>query len=471
MLKYDRSSPKSILEFARLLIQHKLSDFLPEEYTERFWKWELWQLIEEHYFKKPLDNNSGADFPEAWVELKATPLIRLKRGEIRAKERLVLGIINYHEIVNESWENSHFLAKNSLLLLIFYFYNRNELSVDHIIEIVELFSFLDYSDDATIIKNDWLKIQKKILDWKAHELSEGDTDYLGACTKGATALTSLRGQPMSEILAKQRALSFKQSYVNFILKRMRGESQRYESLFSGRKGKYISIEERVQELFAPYLWKTAHDLWEHFKLNYTGQKNFCALLTNRILKVSSAENVEEFLKANIKAKTIRVSSTWTLKEDISFPAFKFNELIQENWEESELLDMLESTKFLFVIFRITLKNTSAFDNLSKAEQAKYLVLEKIALWNAPEWDIDTYGRDTWEKTVSTLKNGVILKRVDRKNDYIIKNNLPASTETEMIHIRPHWSDRDDVDILPDGRTLTKQCFWFNKKYIANQLGL
>ena len=59
-------------------------------------------------------------------------------------------------------------------------------------------------------------INKKIASGKAHELSEGDTFYLGACTKGANAL-SVTKQPFSEIPAKQRAYSFKQGYVNHII--------------------------------------------------------------------------------------------------------------------------------------------------------------------------------------------------------------------------------------------------------------
>jgi hypothetical protein len=39
----------------------------------------------------------------------------------------------------------------------------------------------------------------------------------------------------------------------------------------------------------------------------------------------------------------------------------------------------------------------------------------------------------------------------------------------MIHVRPHAINRDDTDILPDWRELTKQWFWFNKEYIRKEL--
>ena len=42
-------------------------------------------------------------------------------------------------------------------------------------------------DDLKIIEEDYKTIIDKIAEGKAHELSESDTMYLGACTKGATA--------------------------------------------------------------------------------------------------------------------------------------------------------------------------------------------------------------------------------------------------------------------------------------------
>ena len=57
----------------------------------------------------------------------------------------------------------------------------------------------------------------KIRAGKAEELSEGDTLYLGACTKGSTAASSYRSQPYSTGLAKQRAFSLKSKYLNFII--------------------------------------------------------------------------------------------------------------------------------------------------------------------------------------------------------------------------------------------------------------
>lgn len=475
--KFDSTSPQSILEFAKWLIWKNISSFLPGWYKVRWGKWSLGQLIEEHYFKKPLDSLSWPDFPGAWVELKATPIKSFSRKWIWAKERLVLNIINYDELVKEEYEKSGFINKNALILIIFYFYKKWELNINHIIKIVELFSFLDYPEDAKIIRNDWHKIQEKILEWNAHNISEWDTEYLWACTKWSKN-QKLRRQPFSDIPAKQRAFTFKQGYVNFILKKIQGKTTDYDSLFSWdlQQNEDFSIELLVKSLFSPYIGKTAFDLGNLFDLDFKNQKWYYATLSDEILKrilnVRNLNKVVEFEKANICLKTIRVSLDWKLQEDISFPKFKFTELIKEKWSNSELRDMLESTKFLFIKFKILTNTVAEFKRLDDAEKNKFLILDSIHFWNAPIRDIENYAKPTWIDTVNTIKKWVIITPLLQKWWKIIdKNNLPNSKDTKMIHVRPHWANKKDVDILPDWRELTKQCFWFNKAYIMDQLNL
>ena len=54
---------------------------------------------------------------------------------------------------------------------------------DYIIKDVMLHKFSE--EDLIVIRNDWGTIVNKIKAGKAHEISEADTNYLGACSKGA----------------------------------------------------------------------------------------------------------------------------------------------------------------------------------------------------------------------------------------------------------------------------------------------
>ncbi|MGI6510063.1 MAG: MutH/Sau3AI family endonuclease [Erysipelotrichaceae bacterium] len=68
-----------------------------------------------------------------------------------------------------------------------------------------------------------------------------------------------------------------------------------------------------------------------------------------MLEVSNNQ-AEEFVKANIVVKTIRIEENGKNKESMSFPTFKFKELVEETWEESTIYNYFETTKFLFVVF-------------------------------------------------------------------------------------------------------------------------
>lgn len=156
------------------------------------------------------------------------------------------------------------------------------------------------------------------------------------------------------------------------------------------------------------------------------------MLSRRILGVKSLNDVEEFSKADIELRTIRIKPDGIPKEDISFPHFEFKEIVEQEWLDSDLQDVLERKKFLFVVFRITVP-VGEFGKMCEKDQDRHLVLEKIALWNAPGNDIETKARLTWGKTRETIRKGVILIQ---KGD-VMTNNLPKKSETDMVHVRPH----------------------------------
>lgn len=224
-----------------------------------------------------------------------------------------------------------------------------------------------------IIKKDWELIKQKIADGKAHELSEGDTFYLGACTKGANA-SSVRKQPFSDIPAKQRAYSLKQGYVNHIIASIANDT-------TGVYGKLIpsvaiakkqTIEDIVIAKFKPYYGKTVDQILisTGVELNTTA-KSFYANLAKAILGIELDKEIEEFEKAEIIVKTVRLKENNLPKEDISFPNFKYEEIVNEEWDDSNFKDILEH-KFLFVFFQ--------FEN-------EQLVLRKVKFWNMPYADI------------------------------------------------------------------------------------
>lgn len=463
-LQYNPNDKNSVIEYAKKLKGKSLRQVCDSKILEHSYsgKGNFGQVLEKFYFGYEPNSNSEADFAQIGMELKTSPLKQLKNDAYRSKERLVLNIINYVNVVNQDFENSDFYKKNSSILLIFYLHQAGFDILDYLIKLVDEWSFP--STDLEIIKKDWQTINEKIANGKAHELSEGDTFYLGACTKGANAL-SVRQQPFSLIPAKQRAYSFKQGYVNHIIASIANESK-------GIYGKLIqdvsvvkkrTIEEIVISKFKPFYGKTEQEIVNILKIEInTKAKSFYANLTKAILGIELDKEIEEFEKAEIIVKTVRLKENDLPKEDISFPNFKFEEIVNQDWEDSDFKDILEH-KFLFVFFQF--------------EDDK-LVLRKVKFWNMPYKDLIKVEK-VWSKTKQLIKKGEIVKEIktNKKGKEIRFTNFPNKKFSTISHVRPHAKDSLDTYALPKKDKLTKlneytkHCFWLNNTYVKNEIYL
>lgn len=458
----DITSADSIIDFAKLLKNQTLRQACGEEIEKHGYKGKgnFGQILEKFYFGYEPNSDSEPDFKEAGIELKSSPLKTLRNGEFRSKERLVLNIINYLEVHKEDFETSSFWKKNAHLLLVFYLHNKDLDLLDYIIKLVDGWKYPN--EDLKIIQRDWEFINQKIKEGKAHELSEGDTFYLGACTKGSTALKSFRDQPFNEERAKQRAYSLKQGYVNHIIANIAQEEaavygkiiERPEILEEVR-----SIEEIVILKFHPFYGKSAEQIEQELGLELNQKaKSYFANLTNAILGIELGKKIEEFEKADIQVKTIRLKENNLPKEDISFPTFEYQELVETDWEDSDFKNILES-KFFFVFYQFEGEN---------------LILRKVRFWNMPHSDI-LEAKSVWEEMVKTVSNGEIVKGVTDKG--IRKTNFPKKTENRVSHVRPHARNAADTYELPVADKLTglkeftKHCFWLNASYVKDEIYL
>jgi len=235
-MEYNSNDQDSVYSFAKKLIGKTLRDVLPESIIQESYqlfindgnKGRFGHKIEKHYFGYDINSSKQADFP-CGLELKVTPIKLNMNGSLSPKERLKHNIINFNDIVNEAWDTSSLLKKINSILLIRYLdpQNANINQLDYKILDVQIFCIDTNKDDFIQFEKDWNLIVNKIKDGKAHELSESDTVYLGACTAGATRDSSQRTQPFSNEMAMQRAFSFKTQYMKILLDRC---PEMYDSL-------------------------------------------------------------------------------------------------------------------------------------------------------------------------------------------------------------------------------------------------
>ena len=430
---YEKNSAEGIYLHALQLTGKSLSNTLdlPENLENLKDRGQLGTLVEKYYFHIEPPNNHNPDFPEAGVELKVTGVLKHKSGKFVAKERLVLTMINYDHIVKETWASNAFYNKCKKMLIMFYQYAKEIPVVDRKFVLAPLMYEIPVAD-LPIIKSDWEKIQAKVLQGKAHELSEGDTFYLGACRKGAGGTKEkLKSQPFSTIGAPARAFSLKQGYLNRLISNLQEESE------LGVNAE-ISFEEATQRRFEPYLGASIEKLSVQLKHQKKDKnhKNFHREIAVKIL-ANGGSSVAEIAKAGIEMKTVRLQANGKPKESMSFPAFDFIHIKSEIWEESSFFEKIER-KFLFVVYKF------GTDGVER--------LEKVGYWNMPYPD-RLEAEKVWLDT--------------QRRVAVDSHDLPGMTESHVAHVRPKARDGKDKALTPQGDFRTKQCFWLNAAYIAD----
>jgi DNA mismatch repair protein MutH len=433
---YDEKSVDAIYAHALKLTGKSLAEArkLPEDVTNVRNRGNLGTLIEEFYFGLKPNSIHAPDFPEAGesgLELKTTGVTKDSRKGFRAKERLVLTMVDYNSIVSETWETSSLLMKCRLMLILFYLFEEG-VSVLNRKFVLEPMLFDMLKNDAAVIRRDWELIQQKIRDGRAHELSEGDTYYLGVCRKGAGGENEkLRNQPFSEHDAKARAFAFRQGYLTKLID---GHSSGASSLGVSAE---LSFEQATQLRFQPYIGRTVAEI--SAALNYfkksPNHKSFNSNLAKRILSEGEGE-VLELAKAEIEMKTVRIPDSGTPEQHMSFPGFKFMELVDQDWEDSSFFERLER-RFLFVVFKV--------------EDSGIERLEKVAYWNMPYLD-RMEAKRVWEET--------------KRRVSLDASKLPGAKESPIAHVRPKGKNGGDKIMTPQGTLAGRQCFWLNREYIG-----
>lgn len=449
-LPYDITSAKSIFEYSKGLLGKTLRDFAWDSYEPKTGKGSLGQMVENIYFLLETNCYPGADFTEAGLELKCTPLKKSKQEELLIKERLVCNMINYFEVVEQDFEHSHFYLKCQLMLLLFYIHQANCDNLD----LEFLFSVLWKlpEKDLLIIRHDYDVIIDKIKQGKAHELSEGDTMYLGACRKGQKG-ESLMKQPNNDIEAPRRAFSLKMAYMRTVLEYVLNSGKNAVSNVAGVQSELVStkalqkhsFDDILLSRFKQYLKMPYKRIAKRKKIDISNNpKNKFAMIANAIAASTKCSNVnrsEEFLKAGLTMKTIRVQANGNIKESMSFENIDYIEVAEcVEWIDSRLYE-LYSSRFMFVVFRE--------QNQGKEDY----VLDDVFFWTMPQKDLDL-AEEYWNH----IKTNIL-------EDHISEEYWWKGADRRKFHVRPKAQKALDIAPTPNGKGAKKFCYWFNNDYV------
>ncbi len=449
-LPYDKTNPISIFDYSKGLIGKTLRDFLQKGYTPKKGKGGLGQMVENIYFLLETNSIPDADFSQAGLELKCTPLKKSSSNEYLIKERLVCNLINYCKDVNIDFDHSHFYLKCRLMLILFYLHQSGIGNLD----ISFIFSVLWRlpEKDLLIIRHDYDVIINKIKNGEAHLLSEGDTLYLGACRKGQKD-DSLMKQPYSEQGAPRRAFSLKMAYMRTILNFVQKSGQSavsnveiaVDQLVQKDALKSSSFEDIILDRFKPFFNRPFERIVSTLNINLcSNPKNKFAIVANAIASLGHCSNVnrsEEFLKAGLTMKTIRVQANGIIKEAMSFENIDYIEVAEcEEWYDSRLYELF-SSRFMFVIYKEQHRGENDY------------VLDDVFFWTMPQQDLD-WAETYWKHIKDCIEAGNISEQYWWKG-----------SDKKKFHVRPKAQKATDLAPTVDGLGAKKYCYWFNNDYV------
>jgi DNA mismatch repair protein MutH len=451
-LPYDKTSAISIYEYSKGLLGKSLREFVYDGYSQREGKGGIGQMVENLYFLLETNNNPEADFSSAGMELKCTPLKLAKNNVYLIKERLVCNMINYKEVVNEDFEHSHFYIKCQLMLLIFYLHKKGYDKLDFEFIFSVLWKLPE--KDLLIIRKDYETIIEKIRRGEAHLLSEGDTMYLGACRKGQKG-DSLMSQPYSSEGAPRRAFSLKMAYMRTVLQYVLDSGQNAVANFTIPTNQLVS-EKELNELgfdeillnrFKPYIGQNFQLIAAEKGVNLSNNpKNKFAMIANAIASSNQYSNInlsEEFIKAGLTMKTIRVQHNGTIKEAMSFENIDYIEVADcDDWFESRLYELF-SSRFMFVVYKEQTKN-----------QGDY-ILDDVFFWTMPQEDL-ALAEEYWNH----IRKNIL-------NDHISEEYWWKGRDKKKFHVRPKAQKSTNLVPTPNGGWAKKFCYWFNNDYVRN----
>ena len=449
-LPYDKFSATSIYEYSKGLLGKTLREFIYEGYVTKAGKGGIGQMVENLDFFLDTNNNPEADFSSAGMELKCTPLKLGKSNEYLIKERLVCGMINYCDVIKEDFEHSHFYLKCQLMLLMFYLYRRGHDNLD--LEFIFSVLWKLPEKDLLIIRQDYEIIIDKIRRGEAHLLSEGDTMYLGACRKGQKG-DSLMTQPYSNEGAPRRAFSLKMAYMRTVLQYVVASKEKAVTNFTLHKEQLVSEKDLATETFddillrrfKPYISKEYHIIANEMGVDISNNpKNKYAMIANSIAsngKYSNINRSEEFLKAGLTMKTIRIEHNGVIKEAMSFENIDYIEIAEcDNWLESRLYELF-SSRFMFVVYR------------EQHEGSEDYALDDVFFWTMPQADL-SLAENYWEH----IRTNVI-------NEQISQEYWWKAKDKKKFHVRPKAQKSTDLAPTHTGGQAKKFCYWFNNDYV------
>ncbi len=210
-----------------------------------------------------------------------------------------------------------------------------------------------------------------------------------------------------------------------------------------------------------YIGKSVQELAEMFDLNVQS-KSINRNIISSILDIEGLnDGYDNFSKETIKIKSVTLNENNKFNNGMSLNPFSFEDIVNEEWDTSELRLTFKKNIFLFVIF--------------KEESPSNIVLTKCLGWTIDNDILDNNIKEVWEIVQMNLKIGKVISFIDINKR--MKTTFPSTTFNGVCFVAAHAHSKKDTAQLPvadklTGITdLTKHSFWITKDYLYDILGI
>jgi DNA mismatch repair protein MutH len=283
----------------------------------------------------------------------------------------------------------------------------------------------------------------KVRHGKAHLLSESDGRVLTPSTKSATSRDRTQ-QPFSEEPATPRALALKPAFTSERYRLARSRQPTESLIVNLGMRRVETFEARLLARFRPYVGRTLGEIGQELEVPASSAKSYAASVVRRVAGARNARSrIAEFEEMGLTLRMTRVDSDLRPYEALSFPAFRYGELLEETWEDSDLLSRVESMLLVPI------------HGATKATPPDRCSLGNPVFWRPSPEDLELIRRE-WE----LFRIEISIGRADQ---------LTPASDTVAIHVRPHARDSNDTDDAPSIGPVVKKSFWLNQPFVRSIL--
>lgn len=404
------------------------------------------------------------------TELKTTGMIEPKKKDspyvYECKEPVSITAVSIPIIVNEEFETSNFWHKLAHMLWVYYWYKSPvTVKLEGYKDFPILgYQFYEFSDeDKALLRQDWLLVRDFLINIhrEYHSQNKREEQY-------PRLSHELRGQLMlidtAPKFPNNPRFRLKRAYATVIADQ-HFSNKKFEKL-DENISKYSDIDAKCQLMTLKYKGKTFKQIAKELKVDIKldDVKNFaeCAVVKMFGGHVSKLNNIEDFAKIGVIAKSVPLLSNGKVKEDMKLFLPNLVDWTKETeFEESTIYDYFEGHHFLLIIYRHIDKEIF-FEGFKRIFFDEKFIMDNVKLTWCDVRDLIINKKLRIER--KTKKDGTV--RVNKSGTFTESPNFPKLA-THKVFIRGGASKTFDKykTLEINGLKMIPQYVWLDKKYV------